>query len=200
MYIFRQQKATGLVVVCILFTTLQKWHLKKASNSTTVPKFPLSGLAPGKTKMPRRQRSLLPSRQDIATSTRQDGRYWTLQFGAPDVADDNDISYGTEPAVGKAIKYSGVPRDQIFVTSKLWNNKHHPADVGQALQDTLNDLGLEHIDLFLMHWPVAFRPGDDMFPSDERGKLITADIDYVDVSAVPSTCMYCIADFSPQDL
>lgn len=101
---------------------------------------------------------------------------------APNVADDNVISYGTEPAVGKAIKQSGVPRDQIFVTSKLWNNKHHPADVGQALQDTLNDLGLEYIDLFLMHWPVAFRPGDDMFPSDENGKLITANIDYVDVS------------------
>merc|ERR1712113_1183675 len=61
---------------------------------------------------------------------------------------DTARCYGTEPAVGKAIKYSGVPRDQIFVTSKLWNNKHHPADVGQALQDTLNDLGLEYIDLF----------------------------------------------------
>lgn len=103
---------------------------------------------------------------------------------APNVTDDNDISYGTEPAVGKAIKHSGVPRDQVFVTSKLWNNKHHPADVGQALQDTLDDLGLEYIDLFLMHWPAAFRPGDDMFPSDENGKLITADIDYVDVSAI----------------
>lgn len=106
----------------------------------------------------------------------------------------NDISYGTEPAVGKAIKHSGVPRDQIFVTSKLWNNKHSPADVAQALQDTLNDLGLEYLDLFLMHWPVAFKPGDDMFPSDENGKLVTADIDYVDVSIIERQYFICIAD------
>lgn len=74
--IFRQQSATVLFC-CASFSTLQKWHLRKVSNSTLGPKFPLLGLAPGKTKMLRRQRSLLPSRQDIATSTPQDGRYWT---------------------------------------------------------------------------------------------------------------------------
>lgn len=95
-------------------------------------------------------------------------------------------SYGTEPAVGKAIKQSGVPRNEIFVTSKLWNNKHHPEDVGPALQQTLNDLGLEYLDLFLMHWPVAFKRGDDMFPSDKNGNLITDDIDYLDVSCASS--------------
>ncbi|KAJ5611122.1 hypothetical protein N7510_007841 [Penicillium lagena] len=93
---------------------------------------------------------------------------------------DTARCYGTEPAVGKAIRQSGVPRSEIFVTSKLWNNKHHPDDVGQALQQTLDDLGLEYLDLFLMHWPVAFKRGDDMFPSDADGNLITAEIDYVD--------------------
>lgn len=92
------------------------------------------------------------------------------------------FSYGTEPAVGKAIKESGVPRSELFVTSKLWNNKHHPDDVGPALQETLDDLGLEYLDLFLMHWPVAFKRGDDMFPQDKDGNMITDDIDYVDVS------------------
>lgn len=64
------------------------------------------------------------------------------------------------------------------------------------LQDTLNDLGLEYIDLFLMHWPVAFKPGDDMFSSDENGKLVTADIDYyVDVSVIEhQTSIFYIAD------
>jgi len=81
--------------------------------------------------------------------------------------------------VGKAIKQSGVPRSEIFVTSKLWNNKHHPDDVGPALQQTLDDLDLEYLDLFLMHWPVAFKRGEDMFPSDKDGNLITDDIDYV---------------------
>jgi diketogulonate reductase-like aldo/keto reductase len=99
-----------------------------------------------------------------------------------DVHSDSISSYGTEKAVGKAIKQSGVPRSEIFVTSKLWNNKHHPDDVGPALQETLNDLGLDYLDLFLMHWPVAFKRGDDMFPTDKDGNMITDNIDYVDVS------------------
>jgi alcohol dehydrogenase (NADP+) len=86
--------------------------------------------------------------------------------------------------VGNAIKKSGIPRDQIFVTSKLWNNRHHPDDVGLALQETLDDLGLEYIDLFLMHWPVAFKRGDELFPTDKDGKVITADIDYIHVCVI----------------
>jgi diketogulonate reductase-like aldo/keto reductase len=97
------------------------------------------------------------------------------------IAEVDTYSYGTEPAVGRAIKQSGVPRSEIFVTSKLWNNKHHPDDVEQALQMSLDDLGLDYLDLFLMHWPVAFKRGDDLFPSDKDGNLITDDIDYVDV-------------------
>lgn len=93
---------------------------------------------------------------------------------------DTARCYGTEPAVGKAIKQSGIPREEIFVTSKLWNNKHHPEDLGQAVQLSLDDLGLEYLDLFLMHWPVAFKRGDDPFPSDKDGKLVTDNIDYLD--------------------
>ncbi|KAJ5251646.1 hypothetical protein N7489_002056 [Penicillium chrysogenum] len=93
---------------------------------------------------------------------------------------DTARCYGTEVAVGKAIKQSGIPRNEIFVTSKLWNNKHHPDDVGPALQASLDDLGMEYLDLFLMHWPVAFKRGDDPFPSDKDGNLITDDIDYLD--------------------
>ncbi|CAG8021287.1 unnamed protein product [Penicillium olsonii] len=93
---------------------------------------------------------------------------------------DTARCYGTEPAVGKAIKQSGIPREEIFVTSKLWNNKHHPEDLDQAVQLSLDDLGLEYLDLFLMHWPVAFKRGDDPFPSNNDGKLITDNIDYLD--------------------
>ncbi|CAG8053617.1 unnamed protein product [Penicillium salamii] len=92
---------------------------------------------------------------------------------------DTARCYGTEPAVGKAIKQSGIPREEIFVTSKLWNNKHHPEDLDQAVQLSLDDLGLEYLDLFLMHWPVAFKCGDDPFPSNKDGKLITDNIDYL---------------------
>ncbi|RAL11527.1 aldo/keto reductase [Aspergillus homomorphus CBS 101889] len=87
--------------------------------------------------------------------------------------------YGTEKAVGQAIKKSGVPREELFVTTKLWNNKHHPDDVPQALQDSLNDLQLDYIDLFLMHWPVAWKRGDELFPK-KNDKPVVENIDYVD--------------------
>ncbi|KAA8652159.1 hypothetical protein EYZ11_000469 [Aspergillus tanneri] len=87
--------------------------------------------------------------------------------------------YETEKAVGAAIRKSGVPREQLFITTKLWNNKHHPDDVAQALQDSLDDLQLDYVDLFLMHWPVAWRRGSELFPK-ENGKIAVVDIDYVD--------------------
>ncbi|KAI9862841.1 MAG: hypothetical protein M1824_000971 [Vezdaea acicularis] len=87
--------------------------------------------------------------------------------------------YGTEPAVGKAIKRSGIPRDELFITTKLWNNKHHPEDVQKALDDSCADLGVEYVDLYLMHWPVAFQRGDSPFPK-KNDKTQVEDIDYVD--------------------
>ncbi|KAL2871024.1 aldo/keto reductase [Aspergillus lucknowensis] len=88
--------------------------------------------------------------------------------------------YGTEKAVGAAIRKSGIPRSEIFLTTKLWNNKHHPDDVAQALEDSLNDLGLDYVDLYLMHWPVAFQRGTELFPKDAGGKPAVEDVDYLD--------------------
>ncbi|KAL8650026.1 MAG: hypothetical protein Q9226_005318 [Calogaya cf. arnoldii] len=88
--------------------------------------------------------------------------------------------YGTEPAVGAAIKKSGIPRSKIFITTKLWNNAHHPDDVEPALDASLADLGTDYVDLYLMHWPVAFGRGDNMFPKNDEGKVINGDTDFVD--------------------
>lgn len=62
--------------------------------------------------------------------------------------------YRNEVEVGNGIKKSGVPREEIFITSKLWNNSHAPGDVEPALDQTLKDLGVGYLDLYLMHWPV----------------------------------------------
>lgn len=85
--------------------------------------------------------------------------------------------YGNEAEVGEALATlldGGLARDDIWVTSKLWNSKHLPEDVLPALKQTLADLRLEHLDLFLMHWPIALRPdvsypekAEDFLPIEE---------------------------------
>jgi diketogulonate reductase-like aldo/keto reductase len=88
--------------------------------------------------------------------------------------------YGTEKAVGAAIRKSGIPRKELFITTKLWNNKHHPDDVASALQDSLDDLGLDYVDLYLMHWPVAWKRGTELFPKDASGQPAVERTDYLD--------------------
>lgn len=89
--------------------------------------------------------------------------------------------YGTEPAVGAAIKNSGIPRSEIFITTKLWNNSHAPEDVEPALDASLKDLDTDYVNLYLIHWPSAFKPSKDLFPKDKDGKNITApEIDYLE--------------------
>ena len=72
----------------------------------------------------------------------------------------------------------GVKREELFITSKLWNTKHAAADVRPALMKTLKDLQLEYLDLYLIHWPIAFKSGDNNFPKDEEGKMLYSDVHY----------------------
>jgi alcohol dehydrogenase (NADP+) len=97
--------------------------------------------------------------------------------------------YGTEAAVGNAIKKAGVPREELFITTKLWNNSHHPDDVEKAVDASLKDLGISELDLLLMHWPSPFARGDEMFPKDSDGKVKTGDSDYVDTYKAMEACV-----------
>ncbi|KAI8936242.1 hypothetical protein NX059_006666 [Plenodomus lindquistii] len=97
--------------------------------------------------------------------------------------------YGTEPAVGAAIAKCGIPRSEIFLTTKLWNNSHHPDDVEAALDASLKDLGTDYLDLYLMHWPSPFARGDSPFPKDDAGKVKPGDTDYVQTYKAMEKCL-----------
>ncbi len=67
---------------------------------------------------------------------------------------DTAEMYGNEKGVGEAIRASGIPRDELFVTSKLNNGFHEPDSARKAFDQTLTDLDIGHLDLFLIHWPL----------------------------------------------
>lgn len=82
---------------------------------------------------------------------------------------DTASAYGSEAALGEAIKEALelglVPsRQHLFVTSKLWCTNNHPHLVLPALQNSLRTLQLEYLDLYLIHWPIAAKPGKFAFP------------------------------------
>ena len=87
--------------------------------------------------------------------------------------------YRNEAEVGAALKElfadGTVRRDELFVTTKLWNNNHRPERVKPALQASLNRLGLDAVDLYLVHTPFAFKPGDDQDPRDPHGAVVYDD-------------------------
>ncbi|GLQ88777.1 dehydrogenase [Dyella flagellata] len=89
---------------------------------------------------------------------------------------DSAELYRTEGAVGDAVKEAVgagvVKREALFLATKLWNNNHRPDRVKAAFEASLQRLQLDYLDCYLMHTPFAFKPGDELFPANERGELI----------------------------
>ncbi|OBG60423.1 MULTISPECIES: aldo/keto reductase [unclassified Mycobacterium] len=87
--------------------------------------------------------------------------------------------YRNEAEVGAALKdlfaQRAVRREELFVTTKLWNNNHRPERVRPALRASLDRLGLDAVDLYLVHTPFAFKPGDDQDPRDIHGAVVYDD-------------------------
>jgi diketogulonate reductase-like aldo/keto reductase len=84
--------------------------------------------------------------------------------------------YRNEDAVGDAlqaaIKAGTVQREDVFVTTKLWNTNHRPERVKPAFDESRRRLRVDYIDCYIIHTPFAFRPGDEQDPRDERGQVI----------------------------
>ena len=88
--------------------------------------------------------------------------------------------YGNEREVGKALQEGlagggpgrGITREDIFVTTKLWNSNHRPERVEPAFEASLVRLGLKYLDLYLIHTPFAFQPGDNQDPRDQNGNVL----------------------------
>jgi aldehyde reductase len=87
--------------------------------------------------------------------------------------------YRNEREVGEALQAGlaaeGIARQEIFVTTKLWNSNHRAERVEPAFEASLDRLGLKYLDLYLIHTPFAFQPGDEQDPRDENGNVLYDD-------------------------
>ncbi len=83
-------------------------------------------------------------------------------------------------ALGRVLARGRIKREEVFVTTKLWNNNHRPERVSRAFEASRRRLQLDYIDLYLIHTPFAFAPGDDQDPLDAEGKVIYDNVPLVD--------------------
>jgi diketogulonate reductase-like aldo/keto reductase len=80
---------------------------------------------------------------------------WALDAGYRHI--DTAALYQNEGGIGKAIRESGIPRDQIFITTKVWNDDIRRIKIAAAIDASLKRLGTDYVDLYLLHWPI---PGE----------------------------------------
>lgn len=96
---------------------------------------------------------------------------------------DTAKNYGNEEIIGEALaeifEEVEIFREDLFITSKLWNDSHAEGEVIPALEDSLKKLKLEYLDLYLIHWPVAFRHGVD-FPKRPEDYLSLEEVPLID--------------------
>ena len=92
---------------------------------------------------------------------------------------DSAERYRHEKEVGEAMqevfKEGKIKREDVFIATKLWNNNHRPERVKPAFEASLKRLQLDYVDLYLIHTPFAFQPGEEQDPRDESGKVIYDD-------------------------
>ena len=84
--------------------------------------------------------------------------------------------YRNEREVGESLQAEfatgAIAREDVFITTKLWNTNHRPERVEPAFDASCERLGISYVDLYLIHTPFAFQPGDNMEPRDQSGNII----------------------------
>jgi alcohol dehydrogenase (NADP+) len=113
--------------------------------------------------------TLIPDRAETVIATRSALHAGFRHFDCAE-------RYQNEREVGVALKAGlaelGLTRKEIFITTKLWNTNHRPERVQPAFEASLDRLGIEYLDLYLIHTPFAFQPGDDPDPRDQSGNIL----------------------------
>jgi aldehyde reductase len=93
-------------------------------------------------------------------------------------------SYGNQEEIGhvfNAVFGSGkIKREEVFITSKIWNTFHSYKKALEAIDGMLKELQIPYLDLCLIHWPQGYFEENGLFPKDDQGKIIYADTDYLD--------------------
>jgi len=163
----------GLVRATRATAPSNRWISSTAGTEPPIPPSPMYTLSSGDTIPPVGLGTWRISSEDAGKAVKA-----ALSAGYRHI--DCAWEYGNEEAIGNAIHQSGVQRQDLWLTSKLWNAFHSPEDVEYALDETLAYLGTSYLDMYLIHWPVAIlkepyltsgrfvvdKPlSDDMFPT-----------------------------------
>src|SRR5271170_2822686 len=113
--------------------------------------------------------TLIPDKALTITATRDAIEAGFRSFDCAErYLNEREVGEGFQAGIAAA----GIAREDIFVTTKLWNTNHRPERVEPAFEGSLEKLGLKYIDAYLSHTPFAFQPGDNFDPRDEKGNPI----------------------------
>lgn len=113
--------------------------------------------------------TLIPDRDETRSATRDAVEAGFRHFDCAE-------RYQNEREVGEGLRAvmeaKEISREDLFITTKLWNSNHRPERVQAACEASMERLGLDYLDLYLIHTPFAFKPGNDQDPRDEKGNVI----------------------------